>query len=37
MQQHVESLSKLTGCSGIKDRIRLKDDRTLKLRLMGIA
>ena len=37
MKQHVESLSKLVGRPGIKDRaLRLKSDRTLKPRLMGI-
>ena len=36
MQQRVESLSKLTGCSGIKDRIKLKNDGTLRPRPMGI-
>jgi hypothetical protein len=37
MQQRVESLSKRVGCSGIKDRIRLKREWTLRLRPMGIA
>ena len=37
MQQRVESLSKLSGCSGIKDRIKLKSEWTPKLRLRGIA
>ena len=37
MQQRVESLSKLTGCSGIKDRIKPKNDGTLRPRPMGIA
>jgi hypothetical protein len=35
-QQRVESLSKVVGSPGIKHRIRLKTDRTLKPRLMGI-
>ena len=29
-------LSKLVGCSGIKDRVRLKSDGTLRPRPMGI-